>query len=132
MSFIASLNLRQILALDAMSSGGMGLLLVAAAGLLEPFLGISAAFQQAAGAILIPYAAFVAWLASRPEPSRGLVWTVVGINAVWVMESLLALAAGVIAPTALGLAFVIAQAIVVGVLAELQIMALRRVQPAAA
>jgi hypothetical protein len=132
MSFIASLSLRQILALDAVSSGAMGLLLVAAAGLLEPFLGISAGFQQAAGAILIPYAAFVAWLASRSEPSRALTWLIVGINAVWVIESLLALAAGVISPTALGIAFVIAQAIVVGVLAELQIMSLRRGRPATA
>ena len=126
MSFLASLSLRQILALDAISSGGMGLLLIAGAGILESWLGIPAGFQRAAGAILIPFAAFVAWLATRPAPPRALVWTAVAINAVWVVESLVTLMSAWLSPTALGMAFVIGQAVVVALLAELQVYALRR------
>ena len=57
---------------------------------------------------------------------------VVVINIIWAGGSLLTLAAGVLSPTALGLSFVIAQAIAVGVLAELQIVSLRRSAPVGA
>ena len=132
MSFIATLTLRQILCADAISSGAMGLLLLLGAGVLEPLLEIPADFQRAAGLILLPFAAFAGWLASRVAPPRRLVWMVVVINIIWAGGSLLTLAAGVLSPTALGLSFVIAQAIAVGVLAELQIVSLRRSAPVGA
>ena len=73
MSFLSTISLRQILALDAASSGGMGLLLLAGASLTEGLLGIPVEFQRFAGAILIPYAALVGWLdlpaATREAPA---------------------------------------------------------------
>ena len=53
---------------------------------------------------------------------------VVAINAVWAVESLLVLMTGWFAPTALGVAFIVGQAAFVAILAELQILALRRRQ----
>lgn len=131
MSFLSSLTLRQILTIDAVSSGAMAVLLLAGGGLLEGLLGIPAGFLRGAGAILVPFAAFVGWLASRPAPARAAVWIVVAANLLWAVESILVLFAGWFSPTALGLAFVIGQAIFVAAMAELQIMALRR-RPAAA
>lgn len=131
MSFLSSLTLRQILTIDAVSSGAMAILLLAGGGLLEGLLGIPAGFLRGAGAILIPFAAFVGWLGSRPEPARTAVWIIVAANLLWVVESILVLFTGWFSPTALGLAFVIGQALFVAAMAELQIMALRRC-PAAA
>jgi hypothetical protein len=60
-------------------------------------------------------------------PSRGpLVWAVILCNAVWVADSLLLLMSGWVQPTALGTAFVLAQALLVGLFAELQALGLRR------
>ncbi|WP_342358384.1 hypothetical protein [Terrarubrum flagellatum] len=126
MSVLSSITLRQALALDAIASGGMAALLLAGADLLEGWLGIPAGFQRGAAAVLVPYVAFVAWLAIRPEPQRSLAWCAVAINALWVVESLLVLMTGWFQPTALGVAFVVGQAAIVAILAELQIMALRR------
>lgn len=131
MSFLSSISLRQLLALDAVSSSGMGVLLLAGAGLTEGLFGIPADFQRIAAAILIPFAVFVGWLAAKPQPSRNLAWCVVAINALWAAESLLALMTGWFSPTTLGVAFVVAQAAFVAILAELQALALRR-RPAAA
>jgi hypothetical protein len=55
-----------------------------------------------------------------------VVWSIIVCNASWVAASLLLLVGGWVAPTALGYAFVIAQAVVVGVFAELQYMAVRK------
>jgi hypothetical protein len=48
-------------------------------------------------------------------------------NVIWVVASILVLVSGAIAPTALGIAFVIFQAIVVAGFADLQFTGLRRV-----
>ena len=51
---------------------------------------------------------------------------IIAINALWVAGSVLLLVSGTIAPTWLGYGFVIAQAIVVGVFAELQYFGLKK------
>jgi hypothetical protein len=51
---------------------------------------------------------------------------IVAINALWVAASLGLLVSGVVAPTLLGYAFVIAQALAVALLAGLQFAGLRR------
>lgn len=112
--------------LDAVASGATGLLLVFGAGILAPLTGIDPAIAQPAGVFLIPYAALVAWLASRPAQAVPLVWTVVLVNLAWVVESLGVLALGWLTPNALGVAFVLAQAAVVGPFAALQIVGLKR------
>ena len=55
-----------------------------------------------------------------------LVAVVIAANAVWTVASVALLFSGEVAPNWLGEAFVAAQAIVVGVFAELQYLGLRR------
>jgi hypothetical protein len=130
--FKASLFLRRVLLLDAIASGATGFLLLLGAKLLTPWLGLDVSLMQVAGAILLPYAAGVAYLATRPEIARKGVWAVVAINALWVVDSVALLIGGWAEPTLLGILFVAAQAGVVGLFAELQIIALKRTSRAVA
>jgi hypothetical protein len=59
------------------------------------------------------------------------VQAIIALNLLWVVGSMGLLMGGWVAPTALGTAFVIAQAVVVGVFAELQFVGLRRAQATA-
>ena len=116
--------LRTVLWADALASGATGLVMVAGAGLLESLLGLPGALTREAGLILVPYAALVALVAARAQISRAAVWVFIVANAAWTIGSI-GLLLGGLAPTALGYAFVIAQALVVAVLAELQYAGVR-------
>jgi hypothetical protein len=118
--------LRNVLLLDAAASGATGLLLIAGASLLDGLLGLPVALMREAGLILVPYVAFVAWVGTREMIARGAVWAVVAANALWAIASVGLLVSGWVAPTALGCAFVIAQAVVVALLGELQYAGLKR------
>jgi hypothetical protein len=118
--------LRNVLVLDAAASGATGLLLVAGAGVLEDLLGLPVALLREAGLILIPYVAFVAWAATREPIAPRTVWAIIALNALWALASVGLLMSGLVAPTALGYAFVIAQAAVVALLGELQYWGLKR------
>jgi len=123
--------LRRVLLADAATSGASGLLMTLAAGPLADWLGVPAALLRYAGLSLLPFAALVAYLATREAPPRGAVWAVIVLNALWAADSILLLAGGWVGPTALGYAFIIAQALVVAAFAEAQYVGLRRA-PAAA
>jgi len=122
--------LRLALLGDAIASGAMGLLLTLAAGQLAPWLGLPEPLLRGVGLLLLPYAVSVAWIGSRAQVSRLAVRSIIAINLVWVVGSLLILVFGHslagLAPRALGVAFVAAQALVVAGFAALQAMALRR------
>lgn len=118
--------LRRVLWIDAGLTGATALLLVVAAGLLAPPLGLPEALMRWAGAALIPFAVFVCWLAMREPAPRPIVWAVAAANALWAVDSVLVLLLGWVAPTTLGVIFVVGQAVVVAVLAELQIIGLKR------
>ena len=124
--------LRKSLLLDAAASGATAGLLIAGAGLLDGLLGLPVALMREAGLILVPFVAFVAWVGTREEVARGAVWTIIAANALWVAASIGLLVGGWVTPTALGYAFVIAQAAVVALFAELQYAGLKRPQPIAA
>jgi hypothetical protein len=117
--------LRYALLGDAVASGATGLLMLAGASFLTNWLGLPTGLLRGAGLVLLPYAAFVAWLGTRPHPARAAIWAVVAINVLWAIESVLLLASGWVAPTALGVAFVLAQAIVVAGFAGAQAYGLR-------
>jgi hypothetical protein len=118
--------LRRAIVLDAAASGATALLLIVGAGLLEGLLGLPVALVRGAGLILIPYVAYVAWLGTRDRVSPGAVWLVIAANAAWTIASIGLLLSGWVAPTMLGIAFVVAQAAVVALFGELQYMGLRR------
>ena len=117
---------RRLLLTDALVSGATGAVMAGAAPLLESWLGLPTALLRFAGIALLPFAAVVGWLALQTAPARAGVQAIVAANFAWVIASILLLVAGGVNPTALGIAFVVFQAIVVGFLGELQYMAMRR------
>ena len=118
--------LRKALLADALLSGITGLALaLAAAPLAAPF-GLAVGLLRWSGLILIPFAAFVARLGTRERIQRPLVFAVVACNGLWALDSVLLLVTGWIEPTVLGEVFVLGQALVVAVLAELEFLGLRR------
>ncbi|HEV7241645.1 MAG TPA: hypothetical protein VGQ36_20605 [Thermoanaerobaculia bacterium] len=119
--------LRRLLIADAAISAATGVLLFAAAGLLERWLGLPAPLLRYAGFSLFPFAALVFYFGKRDVLSRTGVWTIIVINAVWVVASVALLLAGNVEPSPLGYAVVVLQAIVVAAIAELEYMGLRRV-----
>jgi hypothetical protein len=123
--------LRRALLLDAAASGATALLVIAAAGLLEGLLGLPAALLRWAGLVLLPYVAFVVYAGTREDISRSAVWAIIVTNILWAIASVLLLVSGWVAPTALGYAFVVGQALVVALLGELQYTGLRRQMVAA-
>lgn len=116
--------LRRILALDSLSCLGMGLLMSFGAGALAPLFGLPETLVRFAGLALLPVGAFMGWLASRPTPPRALVWVVILGNIVWTVESFITL--GQVQATALGTAFVSAQALAVLGLAALEYVGMRK------
>jgi hypothetical protein len=119
----STLFLRRILALDSLSCAAMGLLMALGAASLAPLFGLPEPLVRGAGLALLPLALFIFWLASRSAPPRALVWVVILGNVGWTAESFLVL--GQHQPTALGTAFVSAQAAAVLGLAALEYVGLR-------
>jgi len=126
MTAVRSNFLRIVIALDAAACGVMGAAFAFDAGWLAGPLGLSPALMQPIGLFLIPYAGLLAWLATRPALPRAVVWTLVGFNVLWAIESFALLALGWIQPTALGLAVVAGQAVAALIVADLQYLALRK------
>jgi hypothetical protein len=118
--------LRLVLLADAAATVATGALLASASTALETWLNIPASLLFYAGIVLLPYAAFVFYLASQARVARGTLWAVIGCNAVWAVDSLLLLATGWITPSTLGYLFVVGQAVIVGAFCELQFTAVRR------
>jgi hypothetical protein len=118
--------LRYVLISDAVASGATGALMILGAGFLSGLLAIPGGLLFEAGLILLPYVLFVAIIASRPVIPAKPVWFIIACNALWTLGSVILLASGLIAPNALGYAFVIMQAAAVALLGELQYVALRR------
>ena len=118
--------LRTVLAFDAITCVLMGAALLAAGSVLGELLAIPPIVLRSAGAVLLVFAAGVGYVARQAELSRAAVITVIVLNALWAIESLLALWTGGLAPNAFGTAFVVAQAVAVAVIAELQVIGLKR------
>jgi hypothetical protein len=125
-SIRASSLLRRVLVVDAVSSGAMGVAMIAFAELLADLLQLPVDLISEAGIVLLPFAAFVGFVASRAEPARFAVWTIIALNAVWVIDSIVLLFTGWVAPNALGYSFIVAQAAAVLVFADFEYMGLKR------
>jgi hypothetical protein len=121
MSLLNRLDLRAILTLDAIASGAMGLLLLLGAGFLDGLFDLPVNFLRVTGAILLPWAGALVFAASRQPVSRPAVRGIIVINVAWVVGSLVLLAGNRVEPSALGIAFVIVQAIAVAAFATVQL-----------
>jgi hypothetical protein len=122
----ASSLLRRVLTIDAIVSAASGIAMIAFAEVLANLLQLPVDLLSEAGIVLLPFAAFVGFVASRSEPARFAVWAIIGLNILWVADSILLLFTDWVAPNALGYAVVIAQAAGILVLADLEYMGYRR------
>lgn len=126
MSISVTPFLRNVLMADAAISGAAGLLMIAGAGILGPFLELPSSLLFWAGVALVPFVAMLFIVARRPSVSRLMLVDIIAINALWVVASFVLLFSGMVEPNLLGIAFVSAQALTVALLAELQFVGFRR------
>ena len=118
--------LRRALLADAIFSGIAAVLFTVDADALAPLLNLPEALLRETDLFLIAYTALVGWLGTRESLPKALVMIVVAGNAAWTVASIALLFSGAVTPNLLGEVFVAAQAIVVGALAELQFIGLRK------
>jgi hypothetical protein len=119
-------GLRRVLWFDAISGVGTGMLQWTAGGPLSQLLGLPEPLLRASGIGIFAFVALAAWLALQRTPSRaGLPVLVVG-NFAWAMGCFWLALGGAPGATALGVAYLMVQVVVVAVLAELQWMGLRQ------
>ena len=118
--------LRPALYVDAIVTGFTGLLLALGAPLLAPWLGLPIDLLRVAGLSLLPFAAYVATVASATPTRPAHVRAIACVNLLWVAASVLLVLAGPATLTLLGYAFVLGQALVVMAFAEFQWMGVRQ------
>ena len=124
--------LRTTVLADGVTCAAMGVALIAGSGFVAGLTGLPAGLLFWAGAALLPVALFMFATARAAQPSRAAAWIVIAGNEAWVLASVALLLTGWVEPTALGYAFVLAQAAAVAVLASIEFLALRRMPAAAA
>ncbi|RJL33181.1 hypothetical protein [Bailinhaonella thermotolerans] len=119
--------LRRVLLLDAILTGASALMWVGLTGFLHDLTGLPEGLLRGAGLVLLPYVAFLAYIATRPEVPRKGAWAAVIINALWTVDSVIVLVAGWAGDlNALGVGYVLFIAAVVLGFAELQYIGLRK------
>lgn len=118
--------LRYAIRFDGMSAG---VLMAGLLGLNQPlaeFFGLPSSFLWYVGLGLIPWVSWLVWLSFRPTIKRGAAWFVVAVNALWLAQSVWLIIGSSFAPTVWGYGFLISQAILVLLITETEIIALRR------
>ena len=118
--------LRLVLKLDAVATGAVGLLSVAAGQLIDDPLGIPLALLVPVGLFLVAYAVAIWIVATRRRVSRPAVWAAVAINLMYVVDCVVVVAVGWFPLTSLGVAFVLLQAAAVTLFAAAQFYVLRK------
>ncbi|KAB8193262.1 hypothetical protein FH608_023550 [Nonomuraea phyllanthi] len=118
--------LRLALAADAVVTGVNGLAYLAFAAPVSDLLGPGAGPLRGIGAFLLAYGVAVGLLAARRTISPAATRAVIALNVIWTLGSVVAVVTGAADLTTAGAIWTIAQALVVGVFAELQITGLRR------
>jgi hypothetical protein len=123
--------LQRVLLADAVFSGVSGVLLAGGAPFFAGLLALPEPLLRYAGLLLLPYAVFVAVVATRQHTHPAAVWAIIILNALWALDSIALLFTGWVAPNLLGYSFIVLQAGIVALFAELQFLGLRRsLQPA--
>ena len=118
--------LRKVFLADAVISSAAGIAMIGGADLTHQLLGLPSALIFWSGLALVPFIATLAMIVRAGAAPAGLIVAIIAINFSWVAASLFVAFGPVFAPTLIGKVFVCAQAGAVLLLAELQIMGLRR------
>jgi hypothetical protein len=118
--------LSRALQADAVFSGISAMLLTFGAAELAPLLNLPEMLLRETGLFLIAYTLLVGWLGTRTTVPKALVAIVIAGNAAWTLASIALLFSSLVSPNLLGQMAIAMQAIVVGALAELQYIGLRR------
>ncbi|WP_339834716.1 hypothetical protein [uncultured Parvibaculum sp.] len=126
LAIVNSISARHAVLADAAASGAMAALFIAGSGIVAQMTGLPAGFLFWVGVAFLPWVAALALIGRAEPPAAGAVEAVVAGNALWVVASIAVLVLRVFDLNAFGVAFVVAQAIVVAILAELQFLGLRR------
>ena len=123
--------LRRVWWADAAVSAVVGATMALAAAPLGELIGLPARLLAVAGLSLLPYAAFLAWLATRAAVPRAAAWAPVLLNVVWAIDCV---ALALLHADAGGLlvGFVAVQVVTVLTFAELEYAGVRRSAPVAA
>ena len=123
--------LRFALRIDAVASAASGVAMSAAPAALHDRTGIPAALLLGAGVFCLGYAALIFYMSTRARLPAAAVWAVVLGNLGWAAGCLVLAFDVTPMPSALGVAFLVAQGGAVAVFAALQFLGLKR-SPAAA
>lgn len=118
--------LRRALLADSVVTCSSGLLMTLAASPLGSLFILPTDLLRLTGVSLLPYTAAVSYVATRADIPRRGAWTIVGLNLLWAIASLLLLVTGWVDPSTAGVVFVIAQALIVAAFADVQFLGLRR------
>ena len=121
--------LRYVLWADALSCLACGLLQVTLTGSLDQRFGLPLPLYVGSGVFLILYSVAVAYLATRPNVPSAIVWLLIVGNVAWGVGAVGILVGADMSVTVLGKAYIIAQALTVLVLAQLQYLCVRPGQP---
>ncbi|MFN4272111.1 MAG: hypothetical protein ACK4F5_04815 [Aliihoeflea sp.] len=120
MSVVITPFLRKALLLDAAVSAAVGIVLLAATDYLAELLALPAVLLFWAGVIIFVWVAMLVVASMRAVLPQIVALNFVAGNAIWTVASFAIMLAGLIQPNALGIAFVSAQALAVGLFAVLQ------------
>jgi hypothetical protein len=124
--------LRNVLKADALLSAATAVTMTLGASVLAPATGLPHTLLTIVGVALIPWVAFLLWVATRRVVPAAAVWTVIGLNLVGAVDcALVAFGVG-FNPTALGVGFAAVNGLGALLLADLEYMGLRRSTPALA
>ena len=100
--------------------------MIAGADLTHDLLGLPSGLVFWAGVALIPFIVTLGMVVRAGAAPAGLIVTLIVLNFAWVAASLWVAFGPVFAPTLIGKVFIVAQAAMVALFADLQIIGLRR------
>ena len=121
--------LRLVLKLDAAACGALGGASLAGAPVRDDLLGVPVVPLASVGVFLAAWAVVLWVISACPRVSKTTAWVVILFNLAWTVDSAVVLAAGWFPLTAMGVAFILAQAAAVVIIAAAQFYALRRAYP---
>lgn len=123
--------LKKAIATDAVVSAAASVAMMVGSTFLPDLLGLPAELLFWGGLALIPFVIELALILRMKQVPAGFIVAIIAINAAWVVASLFVAFGPAFAPTLFGKAFVVAQAAVVAIFAELQFLGLKRARIAA-